>query len=531
MRYLREFCSLIVVFVCMAGRGAAQETFSLVAPGVAAASSARVTPNELSIRDAGGTVTRYQRAPRYDTKDGHYNGYSSREAQQVIRWPSSNSGRMQIGTLVRGQIEFTFSKMTITAAQGGNNLQDANWPSGNVENTEILPNQSSGSAGINNQNLGDGSSVMLMHLAAGDSNERLFLTRTSSGQLGFNRTVREAESAWYIVPVSDNIVRLQQRQGNDWFALSAAGNVQGGGDVLPPMFGSFGGGAFPRGGSFGGGGGFQRNRINPLPVNLLPLQGGLNQLWYLNSINNVSGGYCFESLLHPGMGLTCVPGGALCCQPMVFNPYQTWWPQQPTFQLPAPQYRTVNHQIVPNPALPPVDVRVKNTHTETIVVLLTDRRNPRQPQKLRIPASGSQTVQLERDAGSTIEETVETMDAYGNWSRNRFVTPVPPAVLYDVSVYEEFLQSIAIDRTGTSPNPIEDVNYQPRSIGFFLVPPGDAVPPNSELDAYGNAEDMQNPGAVRKLSGRDLKQYSPNEKTADPLKDLLDKFQRKRAAF
>lgn len=528
--------------------------YSLVAPGVGGSSTARVSPSELLIRDASGTTTRYQRAPRYDTGDGKYTGYSSREAQQILRWPVSNTGRMQIGTLNNGQIDFVYSKMTIGAIQGANKLPDANWPTGNGGLNEVLPSQisdpivgSSAGNGIgngtsNNANLGANNTMMLMHLGAGDANDRQFLVRSSSGQLGFHRTVRDSDSAWYIVPVSDNIVRLQQRIGNDWFALSVpgnggsgsgagSGNAVGGGEVFPPLFGSFGSGAFPRGGSFGGGGGFQRNRVNPLPISCLPLQGGLNQLWYLHSMNNNVGGYCFESLVYPGMGITCVPGGVLSLQPIVYSPFQTWWPQQPVFQPPPQQFRSVNQQIVPNPALPPVDVRVKNTHTETIVVLVTDRRNPRQPQKLRIPASGSQMVRLERDAGATIEETVETMDSFGNWGRNRFVTPIPPAVIYDVSVYEEFLQSIAIDRTGTSPNPIEDVNYQPRSIGFFLVPPGDAVPPDSELDAFRNAEDMQNPGAVRKLSTKDLKQYSPNDKTPDPLKDLLDKFQRKRAAF
>jgi hypothetical protein len=103
-------------------------------------------------------------------------------------------------------------------------------------------------------------------------------------------------------------------------------------------------------------------------------------------------------------------------------------------------------------------------------------------------------------------------------------------VLYDMSVYEIFLQSIAIDRTGTSPNPIEDVNYQPRSVGFFLIPPGDELPPNAVIDAYRVAQESENQGAVRRLSERDLKGDS-NSTTNDPLKDILQKFQKQRAAF
>jgi hypothetical protein len=122
------------------------------------------------------------------------------------------------------------------------------------------------------------------------------------------------------------------------------------------------------------------------------------------------------------------------------------------------------------------------------------------------------------------------MDAFGNWNQQQYNTPIPPTVLYDISVYEEFLQSIAIDRTGKSPNPIEDVNYQPRSIGFFLVPPGDELPEVAEIDAYRIAEDSQNPGAVRRLNPRDLQKNNATP-SADPLRELLNKFQKQRAAF
>ena len=122
------------------------------------------------------------------------------------------------------------------------------------------------------------------------------------------------------------------------------------------------------------------------------------------------------------------------------------------------------------------------------------------------------------------------MDAFGNWNQREFNTPIPPTVLYDMSVYEEFLQSIAIDRTGTSPNPIEDINYQPRSLGFFLVTPGAELPDGAEIDAYRVADDSQNPGAVRRLSPRDFQKTNAAPET-DPLKDLLNKIQKRRASF
>lgn len=241
-------------------------------------------------------------------------------------------------------------------------------------------------------------------------------------------------------------------------------------------------------------------------------------------------GYCFESVLYPGMALTCIPNQGLTLQNMTFDPWQVWMPQVPTFALPPPQFRTVQHQVVANPPLRPVSARIVNSHSDTLLVLVADRRHTQSMQKLRIPSRGSELVQLDRDSGGTIVETVETMDAFGNWNQQQFKTPIPPTVLYDISVYEEFLQSIAIDRTGTSPNPIEDINYQPRSIGFFLIPPGDELPEVAEMDAYRIAQDAQNPGGVRKLNPRDLQQGNTSPAT-DPLKDLLNKFQKRRAAF
>jgi hypothetical protein len=105
-----------------------------------------------------------------------------------------------------------------------------------------------------------------------------------------------------------------------------------------------------------------------------------------------------------------------------------------------------------------------------------------------------------------------------------------------VSVYEEFLQSIAIDRTGKSPNVIEDINYQPRSVGFLLLPPGDQLQDNSVLDVYRAAADSKNPGAVRKLSPSDYNNSSSSKPSSavpssDPLNDLLKQLQGKRGAF
>ena len=510
-------------------------TFELSVQGLSEPSIATVTPNELAVKDPAGTITLYLRSARYDTPDQQLLGYSSRQAQQVIRWPANNSGRMQIGTLQNGQIQFAWSKMTVTNSQQ---------PSPRVLNADVMPpgfdahsNSRIRSGIANNQQPGtlqNLPNMTAMHLSVGNSNDRQFLDLRGSDQVGFSNQASGPESAWYITPVSDNVVRLQQRHQNQWLAIglgNAPDNFTRSSRLnhRSGTFGgsSFGGGAFPSGGSFGGGDS-RRSNVS-FPISLMPIHNGADQLWRIQNIQGI-GGYCFESVLYPGMGLTCIQNQGLSLQNITYDPWQIWWPQAPTFALPQPQFRTVQHQVVSNAQLRPISARIVNSHSDTIVVLVADRRHSQSIQKLRIPSGGSERIQLDRDPGASIVETVETMDSFGNWNQQQFNTAIPPTVLYDMSVYEEFLQSIAIDRTGKSPNPIEDINYQPRSIGFFLVPPGNELPENADIDAYRIAQDAQNPGAVRRLNPRDLQKANATP-VNDPLKELLNKFQKQRAAF
>lgn len=512
--------------------------FELTVQGLSQPSIATVTPNELAIKDPAGAITRYLRSARYDTADQALLGYSSRQAQQVIRWPASNSGRMQIGTLQNGQIEFAWSKMTVNNPQQPSSLQ----ASSRALNADVMPpgfearsnGKTQGSVKQQSGTLQNLPNMTAMHLSVGNPNDRQFLGLRGSDQFSFSNQASGAESAWYITPVSDNVVRLQQRHQNNWLAIGL-GNVPDGVTRASRLnhrsgaFGgsSFGGGAFPSGGSFGGGN--SRRSNVPFPISLLPIHNGADQLWRIQNIQGIAG-YCFESVLYPGMGLTCIPNQGLALQSITYDPWQIWWPQAPTFALPLPQFRTVQQQVVPNAPLRPVSIRIVNSHSDTIIVLVADRRQTQFIQKLRIPPGGSERIQLDRDPGASIVETMEIMDAFGNWNQQQFNTAIPPTVLYDMSIHEEFLQSIAIDRTGKSPNPIEDINYQPRSIGFFLVPPGTELPENADIDAYRIAEDSQNPGAVRRLNPRDF-QKSNATPEIDPLKELLNKFQKQRAAF
>lgn len=485
-----------------------QDVFVLSLPGAVASSSmAGLTPQELSIRDAAGQTTIYQRLQRYDTPDGSYIGYGSRAAQRVIQWPTANSGNMRIGTLRNGQIEFAASRMTVTRANP-NGADSGAWNGGGYNPPSPAMNLGPINGGPINGGPAAGGldpdGMVAVQLAAGDPGQRLFLRASRPGQVAFVPQADQLDSAWYITPVGHDMVRVQQYIGGNWYALGVDER------------------ALAAGGMAGG----MNSRVS---IRFSTLGSSVNQLWRIQNLHG--GGYCFESVWMPGYGMTCDPRNGLWLQPITWSPWQIWWPQQPAFALPAPQYRVSSDQIIPNPPLPPVSLRIANTHTDTLLILLADRRNPGQPRKLRIPSGGSETVTLERDAGANVIQTVEIMDAFGNWNRDQYQIPVPPAVLYDMSIYEEFLQSIAIDRTGKSPNVIEDVNYQPRSIGFFLLPAGAALEDRSVIDAYRAADDSKNPGACRKLSPRDFPSSSSQTVPRDPLKDLLQQLQGRRGAF
>ena len=478
---------LSVLGLCSMGPSCfAQEYFALKVPGTQTESTARISSEELVVRDQAGQTTVYSRLRRYDTPDGQFIGYGSREAQRVIQWPTSNQGNLRIGTLKNGQIEFAPSSMAVLAMDPANSAR--------------LPQE-----GANR----DISKTVL--LSAGQAGSRLFMRAGRQGQLQLvpnapnGAQADDAQGAWMITPVGGDMVRIQQSIGNQWLALS----------IDPQQAGNFGNGVLAQPA--------QRSQVRLVGIN-----NSVAHCWRLQQFN---GGSCFESVSMPGFGLTCVPNSGLWLQPILYSPWQVWWPQQPTFALPQPSYRVVNEQIVSNPQLPPVSLRIANTHSDGLLVLLADRRNSAAPKRLRIPQGGSEIVVLERDSGATVTQTVEWADSFGNWDRREIQIPVPPVVLYDLSVYEEFLQSIAIDATGKSPNVIEDVNYQPRSVGFLLLPAGEQLQDNSVIDVYPAAADSQNPGAVRRLAPSDYNRSSSQPVPKDPLKDLLDQLQSKRGAF
>jgi hypothetical protein len=154
-------------------------------------------------------------------------------------------------------------------------------------------------------------------------------------------------------------------------------------------------------------------------------------------------------------------------------------------------------------------------------VLLADRRSGKPPRALRIPAGSAVRISLDRDPGARLQEVHQIQRADGSISEVDFVVELPIRTYYDVSVYELMLKSIAIDRTGKSPNPVEEMNFQPRSLGWYLLPAGNALT-SGRHDVYEKALQSGNPGGVRRLTAADYRTLAPQPERPDILEQVLD---------
>jgi hypothetical protein len=166
-------------------------------------------------------------------------------------------------------------------------------------------------------------------------------------------------------------------------------------------------------------------------------------------------------------------------------------------------------------------VEFVNSHSKELWVLVADRRNPAKSMRLRILAGESETIPLERDAGGTLIEVYE-YGVPGLTQRDEFATPLPPAVRYDVSVYELAVQSITIDRTVPG-GKLENVNYSPKSVGWFELAPGPELE-SGPLDVFQTAARQKNAGAVRRI---DPSEWEPHARPTDPVESLLDEFRKR----
>ena len=475
--------------------GLALQDFDLVVPTANIKSQATLSATQLQIRGSDGSVTSYARSQQHDSADGKWLGYYSAAARQIIRWPSSNSGGLEIGSEVAGRVAYRPSKMTIRTSHT-RSMNKPVLPPVNpaVSNPNLQPGGAPGQVGGVVANLAASKlfdlvsqrkklpSAQMLRIATTDVRGAPWLLSRSSGSSLRAISSGSSGADWFATPVGQGYIRLQTYRQGKVYSLSAS------------------------------------NRSN---LGLAPAAQDPQQLWMV-SAGMGQNQFWLQNAAFPGTCLAHSGAGALALQPLAFNQAQMWSPyvapQVTGFQ---PFYRSVTSQFVANPPLPPAKLTLDNRHRYALVIALGDSRKGADFEQLRIEPGQSLTLELERDSGARIVETVEYRTLLGGWRREEYVTAVPPSVQYDLSVYEEHLQSIAIDRTGTSPNPIEDVNYVPKSVGWLPLPVGEGLPEVSRMDLYAKAKQARNPGGVRRL---DAKQF--NAKTPErPLEQILKQHQ------
>ena len=270
---------------------------------------------------------------------------------------------------------------------------------------------------------------------------------------------------------------------------------------------------------------FARGRLWSLSVDRATGQVGFSrsaesfdQLWRVISSKVSPGALRFESVTFVGNCLAGEIDSAVTLQPASDSAAQVWYfdaaPPPPTIQVPI--QRLVTATVQPNPPLDSVQTRLINSGRSELLVRITDLRTGSSTD-IRIQPGGFHDIEIERDAGATFIEKYEVVGPTGPLLSQQFVTPVPPSSLYDVSVYQKFLQSIAIDRTGKSPNPIEDVNFQAKSIGSFVIPAGDRFR-GGELDVMRLAKQVDNPGGVRSIAPN---VFNRADERVDPLEQVI----------
>ena len=170
--------------------------------------------------------------------------------------------------------------------------------------------------------------------------------------------------------------------------------------------------------------------------------------------------------------------------------YAGWWRR--------PQSILVDHVVVPNPPLPPARLKLVNDGRREVQVGIRDLQDSARSRTIRIQPNSSSDVELIRDTGGKRIEQFRVMNPYGSIRTHEVVTEYEPPVRYEFVIHEWAMQSVAIDRTGKSPNVIEDINFQGRGIGRFFLPPGPLLQ-SGIIAVHSTALRQQNGGTVPPL--------------------------------
>ncbi len=225
--------------------------------------------------------------------------------------------------------------------------------------------------------------------------------------------------------------------------------------------------------------------------------------------------------------------------PWIIHPYGGPWPMTPWVygydlapyldpslsgyygRYPLQRSYLVGSQTVPDPPLPAVDVQLFNDGPRDVQVQVNDLIEPGNRRTMRIPPRTATTVTLQRDAGGQQINRYHVYAGYGEWITRESAVSIPAPIRYEIVVHEWAMQSIAIDRTGKSPNPIEDIQYQGRGLGRFLLPPGDQLRAGT-IPVCETAKRQGNQGTVSPI----LPSENPGSEQLSPLERALQEVQK-----
>ncbi len=186
---------------------------------------------------------------------------------------------------------------------------------------------------------------------------------------------------------------------------------------------------------------------------------------------------------------------------------------------PWPQSVLVSRKVIANPPLPPAQLQFVNSDREALRFTITDVKRKQTVATQDVKPQQTVSVQVPRDAGGKVVEVYQALGWDGTYQTREVVRELPVAVRYQVTVHRWQVQSIAIDRTGKSPQVIEDINVQGRGLGMFNLPPGDQLQ-DGQIDLYRAAIAAQNQGAVAPIVPQD----SSTRDAVDPIRQVIDEL-------
>ena len=205
-----------------------------------------------------------------------------------------------------------------------------------------------------------------------------------------------------------------------------------------------------------------------------------------------------------------------------YSPYDSSANLVPVPRAPRPQSVLIDSQTFRNPPLTPASLELTNGGPKELLVTLVDRKDASNAREIRIAPRQSTVVKIERDPGGRLVQTFRMITPQGESVTKEVVTQIAPEVRYDFVVHEWSMQSIAIDRTGKSPNVIEDINFQGKGLGRFPVPPGDRLK-SGRIDVYRVAKQAGNQGTVAPITATE----KPYPASSDSLERAIFEAQRK----